>query len=510
MSSLTDIWQGWLQFGVGDTTRWFYFFFDVILVTITLVLFLRLFKTKRTTSYLALIGPVFVALVASAYLTLPGLHLISQIGLVLLIAGLPIFMGDEWRQIFKDTPEPTSRPYLNGFAIGVVSLFSALVIVGLSSGIGGKTAELPDGVPLTAVNLPSGMAASFGSTVEARVIVSAPANLWHGLNADGFSAVVDVAKQGQGTYSLPVAVSAKNSNVHIVRVQPSSVTVTVEPIIKKTVQISAVFSGKAGNQLVPDDPVFSPDQAEASGPKSVLDDLTQGTIQVHLNGETQVIHQKYSLVALTSDGQVIGTVTFNPIEVDATINLVTAGKLKTVGVRPVLTGQPATGSWVKNVAVDPSVVSVTGSADALATLTEVTTQAVPVTGLSTDTTLTTTLNLPSGITVADNTSKFSVTISIGAVATTKTISPEIVPSSLSSNLKITNMTPTAVSLLVSGSTSVLSGLSDGTFKLNLDLSAFKSAGTYSVSFKNTDFTLPDGISIVSYLPSAINVTLENK
>ncbi|MDO8650170.1 MAG: hypothetical protein Q7K33_02555, partial [Candidatus Berkelbacteria bacterium] len=78
IDTLKDIWQGWLQFGVGDTTRWLYFSFDILLVAVILYFIVRAFNSRKNISYLALIGLALAILVISAFITLPGLHVLAQ------------------------------------------------------------------------------------------------------------------------------------------------------------------------------------------------------------------------------------------------------------------------------------------------------------------------------------------------------------------------------------------------------------------------------------------------
>jgi hypothetical protein len=153
---------------------------------------------------------------------------------------------------------------------------------------------------------------------------------------------------------------------------------------------------------------------------------------------------------------------------------------------------------------------VTGSADQLSKLTDIATEPISVAALTTDTSASTTLSLPSGITIADGTNRISAKIDLELVSTVKTIVPELDYDGLSSLLKVTALAPSSVSTLVSGSSAVLSSLADGTVKLKINLSPYQSAGTYSITLKSTDFTLPEGIGLVSYLPSAVSVTLENR
>lgn len=500
-----------MQFGLGNSTRMLYFFFDVILVALVLGIVLKLFNTRRALGYIGVIGVTVIVLAATAVLTLPGLHVLSKAILTLLIVGLPLYLDEHWLNLFGDKNVPAGQTSWLGIpTLVIISIAGAFLIVGASNGISTRTAELPQGITLSAVNLPDGMSASFGSQTKVAAIVTASRDKWQSLTADNFSANVDVAEQGEGTYDLTVNVTSKVDGVTIVRTKPSRVVVTVEPLIRKTVFVTPRYTGKAGEELVPDEAVMTPNKVESEGPKSVVTDLTQGVIQVQLNGETDAIKQKYSIVALNSSGEVIPSVTFDPAEVEASIPLVKAGKIKTLGIRPVLSGQPASGFWVKTITADPSVVSVTGPADVLTELKEISTEAVSVAGLNSTTTLQAVMALPNGITVADKTGKISLKIEIDQVPTTKSINPEFVYDGLSSSLKVSSTNPTSISVLVSGPSNQLSSLGSSDVKLKLNLGPFQSAGTYSVAIKNSDFVLPEGVSLVSFLPSAVSVTLENR
>lgn len=468
-------------------------------------------NSQKAIRYLGVFSIILILLIISAYFSFPALHNLSKVILVLLLIGLPLYLDEIWLSLFNRSANDTiSQKYLSPTVMVLVSILASLVVVVASTTIDGKTAELPQGTALTAINLPDGMSASFGSTNSVKLIVRTTNEKWKSLGGDDFSAVVDVAKQKEGTYDLPISVSSKLDGVTIVRTNPSRVVVTVEPVIRKTVSVVVKFSGKAGNELIPDDPKIEPTKVEATGPKSVMTDLTQAVVRVPLNGETAQIKQKFTLAALTSAGEIIPSVTFNPTEIELTIDLVKAGNFKTLGIRPIITGVPSGGFWVRSITLDPEAISVTGKVELLNDLTEIVTEPISVAGLSEDATISATLALPSGITSSGDILKISVKVDIEQTATTKSTLPEIQYEGLSSSLKVESISPTSISLLVAGSTNFLNTLTDGSNKLKLNLSTFQSAGTYSITIKNTDFTLVTGASLVSYLPSAITVILANK
>ncbi|QQG50161.1 MAG: hypothetical protein HZB70_01060 [Candidatus Berkelbacteria bacterium] len=504
-----------MQFGLGATSRQAFFVVDLVISAIIIFLILRFFNFKRGLAYFLVVFGAIVGLVISANYTLPALHLLSQLILTVLIVGLPLFFEEKWLALFNrgttnDFPSAPKPRYLNTFWMALISLVVGLLFAAISNGPGVKTAELPQGVAVSATNLKEGISANFGSQKRISVIVQAPRSVWATLKDEDFSASADVKNLEEGTHEVAIMVTSKKSDVKIVRTKPTKVTVTLEPVIRKTVAVVARYVGKAGNDLVPGDPVFDPDKAEITGPKSVVEDVSQAVVEVKLDGLAQNIDQKFRLVALNSSGQVIEDVTFLPVEVAAKVPLVKAGKLKTVGIKVKTTGAPTAGYWVEQLLPTPSTVVVTGSADALDKLTFIETDAVSVSGLSADSEVQITLAFPSGIAAAEPINKVTVKIDLSETNSVKTIAPTITYDGVDASLKVTTINPTSVSVVVSGTNQVLNALNGGDINLKLNLSAYKSAGTYAVTIKNENFVMKEGTALVSFLPSVINVTLELK
>ncbi len=481
---------------------------DGLFLVIAFFFIIKFFNSERGLRYLGLLIGSVVILIATAWITLPALHLLAQGLLLLLLIGVPIYFDEQWQDLLK--PRKNTDQRLSFFSVSLLAIVMATLSLALTHGLSTKTAEFPQGVVVGAVNLPDGVAANFGSQKLIQVLVSAPRAKWQSLTADSFSANVDVAKQGQGTYDLTVNVSSKLPDVKIIRVQPPKLTVTVEPIIRKTVNLVAKFSGQADGGLVPDDPVFDPDKVEISGPKSVVNDITQAIVKVNLAGQSQKIELKAKPVALQTNDAQIEDVGFSPNEVKVSVPLVKAGKIKTVGVSAKITNNPASGFWVENVTIDPPVVNITGSAQNLSSVSSISTDPISVAGLNADTQLSANLSLPSGITLATDVGKVKVSIKISQTNSTKSISPQLSYDGLSNDLKVSKTDPTSVATLVAGPVLTLAGLVDSQVTLKIDLSAYRSAGTYSVTIKNANFTLLNGLSLVSFLPSAISVTLDAK
>lgn len=488
---------------------------DLVLAGLAAFYLLQVLNNRRGWRYLGFLLSGLAGLIAASFFDLDGLHLLARAYLLVMVIALPVLFHQEWSELLSRTvatnvPTPTAPPVINRpTQIGLAALL-AVILVLIGNGVSNKTAELPQTVPIKALNLAEGLSAKLGSERKVQIVVSAPRQTWQSLTVDNFSGTVDVAKQGEGTYDLPITVTSKISGVEIRRVKPARISVTVEPVIRKTVPVVAKFTGKAGNDLVPDSPIFTPDKVEITGPKSVLSDLTQAVANIKLNGETGTLDQKITLSIQDSSGEAIEGITASPDAVGMKVALVKAGKLKSVGIVPIVTGTPKTGLWVKGVSVTPSIVTLTGPADELEKITQISTDAVSVNGLDSDKELQAVLAFPSGVTAADSTTKVTIKISLAVASTTKSVTPQLVYANLSPSLQVTATNPTSLNAIVSGAVEKLSSLQESDIKVNLDLSVYKSAGTYSLTIKNADFVLPEGLGLASFLPSAIDVTLANR
>jgi len=487
---------------------------DLILVSIAVFVFISLFNTKAGVSYFLLIFCSLVVLAVTAYWHLYGLHLFSQIVLAGLVVGIPVYFHESWTNLFSRRSIANQLPerqetYLSRAGLVFISIIIALVFVLINNGLPTKVGQYPEEVPLTAVNLGTGMSANFGESSTVRVVISAPLSAWRSISRDNFSAVVDGENHSEGTYDLPITVNSRSSDVKVIRIKPERVATSIEPVIVKTVPLVARYSGKAGGELVPDEATFEPEKVEISGAKSLVEGITQALVEIKLNGETQSIETKATPVFRTASDSLIGSVSCSPKEVSVKIPLVKAGKLKTVGIKAVLAGQPAAGYWAKTVTVTPAVISITGRADLLEEVESISTSAFSIEGINTTAQGEASLDFPTGITASENVTKVTLKVELDSTNTSRTITPEIQYEGLSSSLKVTLLSPASISVIISGSATVLA-TADSAVKINLDLSAYKSAGNYAVSISNADIALPSGISLVSYLPSAIDVKLENK
>ncbi|MFA6493028.1 MAG: CdaR family protein [Patescibacteria group bacterium] len=395
------------------------------------------------------------------------------------------------------------------FPAKIASLLVAIIVwVYVGSGLA-QVGSFPGKIPIEFKNIPQGLAA-VSDTDSVSVKIVAAANLWRNLEPNSFSATVDVSSFSEGTYELPVKVTNNDTDVRIVEVSPQKIIVRLEKVTEKEIPIILQVEGKAASGLVVGDWKIKPERVKVSGAASLLGKILEATAKVTLNGEKDSLQRIVKVVALDSSGNEIKNLNFTPSEVEAEIPLVQASSAKTVGVKVVTTGQVAEGFWVSGIEAQPSSVAVTASSSLINDISFIETREIDVTGLSQTKEFTTTLNPGVGVNILDNVTLIKAKVIVSPITSTRQLEVGFNWKNLNSNLKVSSVEPSTVTLVVSGSTYDLSKLTTKEISLDINLSAFYQPGTYSVDISRSNVTMPAGVSFSSVVPSAINVKLENR
>lgn len=391
-------------------------------------------------------------------------------------------------------------------------LVCILVAVGLWAYVAigeSKVDNLPGKLPLQIKNVPSNLTAIVDED-SVQVKISADRSTWSRLSSNSIVAYIDLNGLTQGTHEVSVLAESSISNVEIVDITPSKVLVRLEPIIKKKVPIRIQTSGQAGEGLVAGEATIEPSEAEISGAESVIGKILEVTAPIVLNGETTQIEKNIPLVALDSNGEEIKNVSYNPKEAKVTLPLVKAGTTKSVGIKAQITGKPKSGYWINQINITPSNVTISGSSGVLRGVTYLQTKAIDVEGISQNITKQIDLDLPSGVSLNETSSQVKVEIQISVGSSEKEISAGIVYDNLSSLLKVDSVDPNTVKIVVSGPVDALASLSSSNVQVHLNLGNIKTSGAYNIDIDRNSITVPDGMSVSSYVPSAVKVNLSNK
>jgi len=317
-----------------------------------------------------------------------------------------------------------------------------------------------------------------------------------------FEATVDLTgiQPGSGPQRVPVHVVSIDDRITVVGVQPSAVTVDLDRLGSKTIDV-VVDHDQAPEGLELGEVTVTPSQVQVSGPASVIERVVSARASVIIQPSGIDVDQDINLVAIDELGEAVGQVDVEPRAAHITIPVFSDRESRTLPVNPVISGDPAAGFEIAAVTVDPLTVLVEGDADQLAELVRVDTVLIPLSGVSSDRTVSVALALPTGV-LAVGDDQISVSITLRPVTETRTFNAGVrligAGRGLSYSVDVDRLLVT-----IGGSVADLDRLSGSALVADLDVTGLQ-PGTETVP---VTFQLPTGATLVSATPSSVSVTI---
>lgn len=225
--------------------------------------------------------------------------------------------------------------------------------------------QFPGEVPIQVFNQAQNLAlASKLGTVHLAIRAQDPV-LVHTLSTKDFEAYVDLRNVGEGVRRVPVLVTSKNPQVSVLRIDPSELDITLEPVREKLLALKLVVSGEPAKGFRLESSKLSQNTVTVSGAESWLKNIGEVRALVALTG-TENEHETKDAVIKIYDrlGVEISGLKIKDQNVSVDLNIIETSSTKDVGVHANFVGAIANGS-IKKIEVEPGVMSVAGSRDAL-------------------------------------------------------------------------------------------------------------------------------------------------
>ena len=369
-------------------------------------------------------------------------------------------------------------------------------------------AKFPGTIKIKTINIPSDLIPIYDQKT-AEIQVMAKQSDWQKLSAESFSANIDLAGLTAGTHEVDVRVISTVSGITIVEISPSKILVMLDPLITKEVFVTKKIEGNAADGMVAGSVDFRPEKVQINGAKSLVENIEEAFGTVILNGQSANFTERISLLIYDADGKVIDGITIMPSEVEAAIKIVRGSNVKTLGVKPKISGSPKAGYFVSSVNVDPSVVEVTGPRNTINDTAYLETTPIDISGLSSNLEREVALEIPVDLTVMSNgLTKVKVSVTIILLESTQEISvSNFKPSDLTR--EIDSYSPATIKLSVRGPTALV-GTLDSMTTLSYNFSDLSKVDekTYVLQIRAEQFNLPANISVLSFDPKSVLVKIK--
>lgn len=391
-----------------------------------------------------------------------------------------------------------------------IKLLSLVVAIGVwlyAVNAGVQIDHLTTQVPIDVYNLQDGLALSqeIGSI---DLQVRAPEAIFGSLTADDFVAFVDLANLTEGTHDVQVSVLTNTPSVQILAKTPDHVNVKIEKQTQETFTVNVETTGSLGEGFIASDPKVEPGEVKVSGGKSALAKIQKVIAPVALNGEQVEVSQVATLKALDEKGNVVTNVTMNPSTARVTIPVERQNDTKTVGIRTNITGKPASGFAVDTIDTSRSSVTIRGKSSTIKDIEFLETDPISISGITSSTTKQVSLVVPGDIEVLEG-KDIDVTINVKRITASTTFSTEVLFTGLPSSLRLASHTPQNIDVTLEGASSIVNNLSAGDISVELSLTD-QTEGTHTLTVRETNINVPDGVSIANFQPRTITVVIEKK
>ena len=346
-----------------------------------------------------------------------------------------------------------------------------------------------------------GLAVSSMNTESIDIEVTGSRTALSDITANDITATVDMASASEGENELSIMVRVPPGGITVNERSASKVTVMVENLIQKTVDVSVVYTGTFEEGQGGDTLEIATPSVIVTGAESLVNmvDSVRGAIDASRLGSepTDIICQ---LQPLSSEGNPVSGVVLSQESVAVTSVL---SETKTVDLSVYIEDYSSDG-LARDVEI-PETIDIVGRGDILADITYLEALPVDVTNVAESGDIPLEFELPEGVSLADKDKEIALKLTVSPM-TTKTLTyavSEIVLEGQKSTLSYTIQPGTQVVLTCTDSSTKLSEISKTDFKVYCDVSQF-TAGSNTCE---VIVELEKELYGLSYTPETIDISV---
>ncbi len=365
----------------------------------------------------------------------------------------------------------------------------------------------PSPVKVEVVGQNPGLVITGNVPQEVEVTLRAPQSVWRQLRAgpNGVRAVLDLSGLSTGLHKLGIQLQVDERPVRIVTVSPDSVSLTLEPLITRSLPLQATLAGKTAIGYEAGDLLLDPKQISLAGPQSIVSQVTHVQVVINVSGTHESIDESIPVDALDQNNAKVTGLSVQPNMAHITLPVIRQGGFRDVAVKVIVRGVQASGYRVDSISVSPPVVTVYSSDPALVNALPGAVETEPLDLQDANDNLNTrlSLNLPPGISVVGEQTVL-IQAGISPIQSSVTLSGEKVEvTGLPTNLTA-QISPLTLDVILSGPLPILSTLTRQDVHVKVDVTGL-GAGSYQLT--PSVQILASSVTVESLLPGTVEVVL---
>jgi len=366
---------------------------------------------------------------------------------------------------------------------------------------------LSEPVPIEVANKPSGLEFVNPSQVKeyVQVIVRAPQSSWDDLKGTSFQAKIDLGGMSEGSHDVEVQVQCADPLVRIEEVQPSRLTIRLEPVTERVLEVKIRIMDDPALGYEARTATVTPPTVKVIGPASKVNEVQSVVADVYLKRAKATVERDVIVTARDAQDNLVSLLrSIEPSQVVVTVPIEQKLGYRDVSVSVIRKGQVARGYRITGITVDPSIVTLVGSPLAVSELPGyVDTLPVDINGATSDIKAGVGLVLPQGVSILGE-QVVSVTVSVAPIIDSITVRRTVSIQGLNPGFTATT-SPDTVDVIISGPVPKLEALSLEDVRVVVDLFGL-APGIHK--FAPHAFT-PEGLTAESVLPETVEVEIKS-
>jgi YbbR domain-containing protein len=339
------------------------------------------------------------------------------------------------------------------------------------------------------------------------VNLSAPRSIWNVIINDEVPvrAILDLSGLPSGTHTIPIQIQVGISPVRITSYTPQIVNVTLEVLSVQELNIHLINRNEPAVGFQSGEPQLNQTTTTVTGPFSLVNRIQQVNAVLDYNQAHEEINRTINLQAVDVNGNAVQGITLSPDRVQVIVPITQRGGYRNVVVRPILTGQVASGYRLTTISVFPPTVTVYSPDPKLIEKIPgyVETAPLNINQAKDDLDISVNINLPDGIQLVGD-QMVQVQISIAAIEGSLSLNRILInPIGLAEGFEA-NISPMTLDLIISGPLPMLDAISPNNIRVSLDLTGLE-PGTFQITPK-VELGMSE-LRLESVLPQSVEVTI---
>ena len=286
-------------------------------------------------------------------------------------------------------------------AAKIVAILVAVILWGYVMNEQNPSTEGSFTAKVQLVNVPEGYKVTQGAD-KVRVTVRGVRSLFVSSGDEDFEARVNLkeAKEGKAEYKVHVKLP---QGFELVDVQPGTVEVTLDPIVRRKVRADIIINGSPASGVT----VANVSQASADviveGPSTAVNEVDRLIGYVGLTSKNdRDFGLQVPLTAIDADGKEVAGVSIQPATMYVAVQMARGLTKKIVTINPVVDSDLPANLELVSVKSDPMQIEIAGAENIIANLTSVNTDKISLADVLGNTKKTAKLALPAGVTVTNH------------------------------------------------------------------------------------------------------------